>query len=265
MSGEESMKQGSISRYHVSRGGNKTEKAVTYEDMKQSRAASASAPPPPMVSFERPGLDAVTEHPPATDDNPDIGHLTDKWLDNLDISNRCPLIKTIRHKLTNDGGRQEPTTLIAELRNKQEIENIRLGVTALETKIVWRSLQKVANNVAYEFCQKAKSEWDSFGSHNNSEYNANVNQAPETHHYGKCHFEQSDSLEPSVHTVESGHSLQAGSVSIANLRDCLGFYDNWQNHSLLMLQTVIIILLLIFLLVYYCFDLHMSFICFYCR
>ena len=236
--GEESMKQDSIVQQHVSRGGNRTEKTVTYEEARPRKSATAT--PQPSVSFERNALNQMAEYPPTTDNDPDHGHLTDKWLDNLDISNRCSIINTIRQKIITDGRRSEPSTLIAELRNKQEIEDLRLSMTALETKIVWRSLQKVSNGVANEFCQKAKSEWDSFGSRNNSEYNATENQAPETHHYGKCYFEQSATLEPSVGTIESGHSLQEGSVILANLIDCIGFYNNWQILSLLMLQTVII-------------------------
>lgn len=181
----------------------------------------------------------MTNYPPTTDDDPDSGHLTDKWLVNLGISNRCALIQALRQKIINDGERSTPTTLIPELKNKQEIEDVRLGIAALETKIMWRTLQKVSNGVAYEFCQKAKSEWDSFGSRNNSEYGNDIkNNALENHHYGKCYFDESATLEPSVHTIESGHSLQEGSVALANLNDCLGFYDNWQIYSFLMLQTV---------------------------
>jgi hypothetical protein len=236
--GENGVTRDSATPQLVSRegGGGKTAKTVTYDDSKTNKTSVKTA-----VMIDPTSPDAVVEYAPTTDDNPDMGHLTDKWLENLDITNHTPLINALRQKLAKDGSSSvdsKPTTLIAELKNKQDIEDVRLGVTALETKFVWRSLQKVSNDVSFEFCQKAKSEWDSFGSRNNSEYNSNVNQIPENPHYGKCYFEQSETLEPSVITMESELSLQESSVGLTTLSDCIGFYDSWQSYRQLMLQAV---------------------------
>jgi hypothetical protein len=179
-------------------------------------------------------VQSVVECPPALESDPDAGRLTDKWLDDLSISNRCPLINVLRIHLADDGTHEE--SAVAQLKTRPDIEDMRLGVTAFETKVVWRHLQKAVNEVSCEVCKKVKGEW-TFASPSSTEH---PDQSPENFHYGNCYLEQSQTLKPdSVTTLESDESIMQAPPSLpTSLSIGIEFFNKWQSYRQLMLHTV---------------------------
>ena len=167
------------------------------------------------------------------------GNLTDRWLESLDMTTRQPLINSLRKSLASDEKIEvsEHKTLIAALKNKQDVEKLRLSLTAMETKMVWRSMQKYLNDLSFVICQKAKSEWKSISNDNDELMNSNL--ISDNLHYGKCYVEYSGSVEPSELSVESQLSIREGSTIASNISDCINFYDKWQRFRQLVLQTVL--------------------------
>jgi len=170
----------------------KNEKVVRYDESNKDKSS---------VSFETSnvhvGLDSEIEDRSTMQDSDESGHLTDQWLEKLDLTNVTPLVNTMRRSIAHHTDTpQEVTfkTAIDAFNKKNEIENLRLNVVANETKVIWRNLQKSVNEFSTQICRKVRSDWAS-GSRVNDEYEKG-NEVYENFHYGNCYFEQNDMLKP---------------------------------------------------------------------
>jgi hypothetical protein len=259
------------SRAAKSRGG----KSVTYDDFdsdqqnrshrQQQQKPSVSFDPHPITAHPLP-IDSGSRSSSAVEERReqpidffpenhagDMGHLTDRWLEELSISSRIPLIDSLRQEIAGNGRVSECVESgntrgfgknLKNNLNKTTPEDVRLAVAALETKTVWRYLQKAANDASHDTCRQAKNEWNAFGSGSqNSFYNGENTGVPESQHYGKCYFDTSDILDQpqSVTSGLSNDTMQGGSSSPTTLSDGIEFCVRWQNFRQLVLQTVIII------------------------
>jgi hypothetical protein len=200
----------------------KKEKTVTYDIDKEKGA----------VVFDSSSLDSDVENRTVTKDSSDTGHLTDNWLQKLDITNDSPFVNALRRYIGGETGSSKEVnfkTAIEALNKKMEIENLRLGVAAQETKIVWRHLQKTINEFSSQICRNARSDWA-----NGSQDLSRINQASEEFHYGNCYFEQSETLKPgpgSLHSVEiNDKGPLSESNCLSTLKWGLDFCERWHSY-----------------------------------